>query len=227
MFWHTFGLHQVEKMRLQKGKMPQKMRSLCNYRREKCHRSCVPFTTNLKNKLNITVKLQAVRYIVFVPTQVLLNFLPTVSPHLRSILFLYNTVEIVYCCWAHDVTRSHMNGISLYIVHEPWEMPAHSNCKHTQTATLPGRLRSCHTASTHTRSFLLLELHIKSERADISLLFDENEEIILWRLRGPGREADHPPASNVEAKNEWRCTYTPPYDFISCTGTILHLWQLV
>jgi len=29
-----------------------------------------------------------------------------------------------------------------------------------------------------------LELHIKSEQAGISPLFDENEEIFLWGLRG-------------------------------------------
>lgn len=38
-------------------------------------------------------------------------------------------------------------------------------------------------------------------------------------LKGLVREADHSPASNAEVENEWRCTSTPPYDFMSCTGT--------
>jgi hypothetical protein len=33
-------------------------------------------------------------------------------------------------------------------------------------------------------------------------------------VKRPGREADHSPPSNVEAKNTWCCTSTPPYVFI-------------
>jgi hypothetical protein len=33
--------------------------------------------------------------------------------------------------------------------------------------------------------------------------------------------ADHSPPSNVEVKNEWFHTSTPPYIFLTCTGTTL------
>jgi hypothetical protein len=39
----------------------------------------------------------------------------------------------------------------------------------------------------------------------------------------PRREAHHTPCS-ADVKNEWRCTSTPPYVFMACTGTtLLHL----
>ena len=34
-------------------------------------------------------------------------------------------------------------------------------------------------------------------------------------------DTDHSPPSNVEVKNEWFHTSTPPYIFMACTGTTL------
>jgi hypothetical protein len=36
-----------------------------------------------------------------------------------------------------------------------------------------------------------------------------------------GHKADHSLLSNVEVKNAWSYTSTPPYAFIVCIGTIL------
>jgi hypothetical protein len=38
-----------------------------------------------------------------------------------------------------------------------------------------------------------------------------------------GHKADHSLLSNVEVKNTWSYTSTPPYAFIVCIGTILSL----
>jgi len=53
---------------------------------------------------------------------------------------------------------------------------------------------------------------------------------VLWErkalsttVKRPGREADQPPASSAEIKNEWRCTSSPLYAFMACTVTTLAL----
>ena len=49
---------------------------------------------------------------------------------------------------------------------------------------------------------------------------------LLWRppsigtrLKWPGREADHLCLSNTEVRNEWSCSYTPPFASVAWTVT--------
>ena len=46
-------------------------------------------------------------------------------------------------------------------------------------------------------------------------------------VKRPRREADHPPPSCTEVKNEWSCTITSPYPFMVCKGRTLHFYRLV
>lgn len=182
---------------------PSSCRKKCKYKKQNATEEASPSQPIFYNTLKITHKLRSVRFVVFIRTQVLLNFLPTVSRHLRNSLFLYNTVEIVYCCCAHDVTKSHMNGISLYVVHEPWEMPAHSNCEHTQTATLPCRLSFCQTASTDTLvSPIGAAYQVRTSRHQPPVRWERRN--FPLGVKGLDRQADHSPASNAEVENEWR-----------------------
>jgi hypothetical protein len=47
---------------------------------------------------------------------------------------------------------------------------------------------------------------------------------VQWvlRVKRPGLQADHLPASSVEIKNEWNCAFPPLYDVMHAgTGTAL------
>jgi hypothetical protein len=41
-------------------------------------------------------------------------------------------------------------------------------------------------------------------------------------VKQSGREAGHSPPTSAEVKNEWSCTSTPSYAFLTCTRTTLH-----
>ena len=43
--------------------------------------------------------------------------------------------------------------------------------------------------------------------------------------KSPGRGVDHSRPFYAQFKNEWSCTYTPPYIFMPCTGTTLHYYS--
>ena len=39
-------------------------------------------------------------------------------------------------------------------------------------------------------------------------------------VKWPVREADHPPPSSTDVKDEWCSNSTPPYAFVACTGSL-------
>jgi len=47
--------------------------------------------------------------------------------------------------------------------------------------------------------------------------------LISARVKWPWHEADQSPPSRTEVKNERSFTYTAPYAFMACTGTLLPL----
>jgi hypothetical protein len=71
------------------------------------------------------------------------------------------------------------------------------------------------------KRFLSSTKRLRCPWAPTSPIGDQHRGLFRRGKKRPGREADYSLPYTTQLKNEWRCTYTPPYTFISCTGTTL------